>query len=229
MVMSFFRRSDDSGIDLIEAQVQRMVTDARHTFDLAMNALTGGSVASVGDEVRRTDRRINVTEMEIRRELVVHFSVHADGDATEMLVFMNMIKDLERIGDYNKNVFDLAEEGVSFVDADDLERILGFRDEISSRIALMGEILTTRDTERARAFIARGDVMRHEFDDLVTELVHSTSVANHAVPRALLYRFLKRITAHSLNVVTAVVMPVDRLDYIDEDGYGDKGGKGDQD
>ena len=223
MVMSFFRRSDDSGIDHIEAQVQRMVTDARHTFDLAMNALTGGSVASVGDEVRRTDRQINVTEMEIRRELVVHFSVHADGDATEMLVIMNMIKDLERIGDYNKNVFDLAEEGVSFMDADDLDRILGFRDEISSRIALMGEILTTRDSERARAFIARGNVMRHEFDDLVTELVHSTSVANHAVPRALLYRFLKRITAHSLNVVTAVVMPVDRLDYFDEDGYGEKG------
>ena len=216
MVMSFFRRPDDSGIDHIEAQVQRMVTDARHTFDLAMNAITGGSVASVADEVRRTDRQINVTEMEIRRELVVHFSVHAGGDATEMLVFMNMVKDLERIGDYNKNVFDLAEEGVSFSGADDLERILGFRDEISSRIALMGEILTVRDEERARAYIARSDELRREFDNLVNELVHSTEPALQAVPRALLYRFLKRITAHSLNVVTAVIMPVDRLDYYDE-------------
>ena len=216
MVMSFFRRSDDSGIDHIEAQVQRMVTDARHTFDLAMNAVTGGSVASVADEVRRTDRQINVTEMEIRRELVVHFSVHAGGDATEMLVFMNMVKDLERIGDYNKNVFDLAEEGVSFAEADDLERILGFRDEISSRIALMGEILTVRDEERARAYIARSDELRREFDALVNGLIHSTEPALHAVPRALLYRFLKRITAHSMNVVTAVVMPVDRLDYYDE-------------
>ncbi len=216
MVMSFFRRPDDSGIDHIEAQVQRMVTDARHTFDLAMNAVTGGSVASVADEVRRTDRQINVTEMEIRRELVVHFSVHAGGDATEMLVFMNMVKDLERIGDYNKNVFDLAEEGVSFAEADDLERILGFRDEISSRIALMGEILTVRDEERARAYIARSDELRREFDTLVNGLVHSTEPALHAVPRALLYRFLKRITAHSMNVVTAVVMPVDRLDYYDE-------------
>ncbi len=216
MVMSFFRRPDDSGIDHIEAQVQRMVTDARHTFDLAMNAITGGLVASVADEVRRTDRQINVTEMEIRRELVVHFSVHAGGDATEMLVFMNMVKDLERIGDYNKNVFDLAEEGVSFAGADDLERILGFRDEISSRIALMGEILTVRDEERARAYIARSDELRREFDNLVNELVHSTEPALHAVPRALLYRFLKRITAHSMNVVTAVVMPVDRLDYYDE-------------
>ena len=216
MVMSFFRRSDDSGIDHIEAQVQRMVTDARHTFDLAMNAVTGGSVASVADEVRRTDRQINVTEMEIRRELVIHFSVHGGGDATEMLVFMNMIKDLERIGDYNKNVFDLAEEGVSFAEADDLERILGFRDEISSRIALMGEILTVRDEERARTYIARGDELRREFDTLVAELVHSAEPGLHAVPRALLYRFLKRITAHSVNVVTAVVMPVDRLDYFDE-------------
>ena len=216
MVMSFFRRPDDSGIDHIEAQVQRMVTDARHTFDLAMNAVTGGSVASVADEVRRTDRQINVTEMEIRRELVVHFSVHAGGDATEMLVFMNMVKDLERIGDYNKNVFDLAEEGVSFAEADDLERILGFRDEISSRIALMGEILTVRDEERARAYIARSYELRREFDTLVNGLVHSTEPALHAVPRALLYRFLKRITAHSMNVVTAVVMPVDRLDYYDE-------------
>ncbi|MCH2422437.1 MAG: hypothetical protein MK196_04925 [Acidimicrobiales bacterium] len=216
MVMSFFRRPDDSGIDHIEAQVQRMVTDARHTFDLAMNAVTGGSVASVADEVRRTDRQINVTEMEIRRELVVHFSVHAGGDATEMLVFMNMVKDLERIGDYNKNVFDLAEEGVSFAEADDLERILGFRDEISSRIALMGEILTVRDEERARAYIARSDELRREFDTLVNGLIHSTEPALHAVPRALLYRFLKRITAHSMNVVTAVVMPVDRLDYYDE-------------
>ena len=216
MVMSFFRRPDDSGIDHIEAQVQRMVTDARHTFDLAMNAITGGLVASVADEVRRTDRQINVTEMEIRRELVVHFSVHAGGDATEMLVFMNMVKDLERIGDYNKNVFDLAEEGVSFAGADDLERLLGFRDEISSRIALMGEILTVRDEERARAYIARSDELRREFDNLVNELVHSTEPALHAVPRALLYRFLKRITAHSMNVVTAVIMPVDRLDYYDE-------------
>ena len=216
MVMSFFRRPDDSGIDHIEAQVQRMVTDARHTFDLAMNAVTGGSVAAVADEVRRTDRQINVTEMEIRRELVVHFSVHAGGDATEMLVFMNMVKDLERIGDYNKNVFDLAEEGVSFAEADDLERILGFRDEISSRIALMGEILTVRVEERARAYIARSDELRREFDTLVNGLVHSTEPALHAVPRALLYRFLKRITAHSMNVVTAVVMPVDRLDYYDE-------------
>ena len=216
MVMSFFR-SDEGGISQIESQVQRMIADARHTFDLAMNAVTGGAVETVADEVRRTDRQINVTEIEIRRELLVHISVHGAADAGEMLVFMNMIKDLERIGDYNKNIFDLALEGVSFSGDEDLEQILGFRDELSSRIVLMGEILDTRDEDRARAYIERGDHLRREFDGLVNELVHSTAPALVAVPRALLYRFLKRVAAHCANVVTAVVMPVDRLDYFDED------------
>ena len=217
MVMSFFRKPEEGGLEHIDAQVQRMINDARHTFDLAMNALTGGPVATVADEVRRTDRRINITEMEIRRELVVHASVHGGVDTPEVLVFMHMVKDLERIGDYNKNIFDLADEGVSLAEAPDLDRLLGYRDELSSRIALMGELLTTRDEDRARAYINRGDELRREFDDRINELVHSTEMAVVAVPRALLYRFLKRVTAHSLNVVSAVVMPVDRLDYFDED------------
>lgn len=217
MVMSFFRKPEEGGLEHVDAQVQGMINDARHTFDLAMNALTGGPVATVADEVRRTDRRINITEMEIRRELVVHASVHGGVDTPEVLVFMHMVKDLERIGDYNKNIFDLADEGVSLAEAPDLGRLLGYRDELSSRIALMGELLTTRDEDGARAYITRGDELRREFDDRINELVHSTEPAVVAVPRALLYRFLKRVTAHSLNVVSAVVMPVDRLDYFDED------------
>jgi hypothetical protein len=34
---------------------------------------------------------------------------------------------------------------------------------------------------------------------------------------ALAYRYLKRISAHSMNIITSVVMPLDHLDYFDED------------
>tara|TARA_Y100000746_G_scaffold94458_1_gene80532 strand:+ start:1277 stop:1945 length:669 start_codon:yes stop_codon:yes gene_type:complete len=216
MVMSFFRRPEESGLENIESQVQRMVNDARHTFDLALSAVTGGAVETVADEIRETDRQINATEVEIRRALLVHASVHGGIDTPEVLAFMNMIKDLERIGDYNKNIFDLAEEGVSFTESPELETILSLRDEVSSRISLMGEILSVRDEERARTYIERGDEMRKDFDRRVNELLHSTEEAVTAVPRALLFRFLKRVSAHSSNVVSAVVMPVDQLDYYDE-------------
>ena len=214
--MSFFRRPEESGLENIESQVQRMVNDARHTFDLALSAVTGGAVETVADEIRETDRQINATEVEIRRALLVHASVHGGVDTPEVLAFMNMIKDLERIGDYNKNIFDLAEEGVSFTESSELETILSLRDEVSSRISLMGEILSVRDEERARTYIERGDEMRKDFDRRVNELLHSTEAAVTAVPKALLFRFLKRVSAHSSNVVSAVVMPVDQLDYFDE-------------
>ena len=216
MVMSFFRRPEESGLENIESQVQRMVNDARHTFDLALNAVTGGAVETVADEIRETDRQINATEVEIRRALVVHASVHGGIDTSEVLAFMNMIKDIERIGDYNKNIFDLAEEGVSFTDSPELDSILSLRDEVSSRISLMGEILSVRDEQRARKYIERGDELRRNFDQRVNELLHSTEAAVTAVPKALLFRFLKRVSAHSSNVVSAVVMPVDQLDYFDE-------------
>ena len=54
------------------------------------------------------------------------------------------------------------------------------------------------------------------FDDLVDSLVTSDGAASEAVPRALFYRHLKRIVAHLMNLLTAVVVPVDRLDYLDE-------------
>ena len=34
MFMSFFRRPEESGLENIESQVQRMVNDARHTVEL---------------------------------------------------------------------------------------------------------------------------------------------------------------------------------------------------
>ena len=216
MVMSFFRRPEESGLENIESQVQRMVNDARHTFDLALSAVTGGAVETVADEIRETDRQINATEVEIRRALVVHASVHGGIDTSEVLAFMNMIKDIERIGDYNKNIFDLAEEGVSFTESPELDSILSLRDEVSSRISLMGEILSVRDEQRARTYIERGDELRRDFDQRVNELLHSTEAAVTAVPKALLFRFLKRVSAHSSNVVSAVIMPVDQLDYFDE-------------
>ncbi len=59
------------------------------------------------------------------------------------------------------------------------------------------------------------------FDELVNALVVSDRVARDAVPRALFYRHLKRIVAHLMNLLSAVVMPVDRLDYLDEPGIED--------
>jgi len=54
-------------------------------------------------------------------------------------------------------------------------------------------------------------------DDLVSAIVRGEDDRPHLVGRALAARYLKRVVAHLTNVLSAVVMPIDRLDYFDED------------
>lgn len=218
MVMEFFRSRDDEGFELVETQIAQMLSDGRHCFDAASNALLAGTDASiVGPDIRATDRRINETEQEVRRSLVVHASVHgAAADVALILKYMNVVKDIERVGDYAKNIFDLAAQGATFQESSDTAELVAYRDSVSLLIANTSRVFGERDTEQARKLVTEGDRLLDEFDEHVRELVESDIPARMGVPRALFYRYMKRIAAHLMNVLSAVVMPVDRLDYYDE-------------
>ena len=60
------------------------------------------------------------------------------------------------------------------------------------------------------------DAVLDEYDECVRTQLKSDAPAQEAVPRALLCRYLKRITGHLMNVITSLVMPLERLDYYDE-------------
>lgn len=219
MVLEFFRGGGDAQLEGIESQIQQMLLDNRHTFDAAINALVGGTDPStVGEDIRQTDRRVNKAERAIRRELIVHVSVHgASADQPLVLASMSIVKDAERIGDYAKNIFDLAHAGVDLSTSDDIEQLLGYRDTISNLIGESARVFGERDTDGAHSILQSGDDLLDEFDDLVIQQIRSDRPASEAVPRALLYRYLKRIAAHLMNILTSLVMPLDRLDYYDED------------
>lgn len=218
MVMRFFRGGGESRLEEVEADLQQMLADDRHSFDIATSALIGGAAVDVvGPDLRETDHRVNKLEREIRRKLVVHASVQEAVDIPAILVAMSIVKDVERIGDYAKNIFDIAAEGADFSGAEDRDELIAYRDRISRMITEAGDVYRNRNEELARDLISEGDRLQDEFDDLVHALVTADVRASEAVPRALFYRHLKRVVAHIMNVMTAVVMPLDKLDYFDED------------
>ncbi len=195
-----------------------MLADARHSFDLAASALLAGAqVDTVGPDVHSTDKRINATEREVRRELVVHVSVHqAATDVPMVLAYMAVAKDVERIGDYAKNIYDLAFQGIDLSAADDIDQLVSYRDRISLLISQTAKTFQTRATDEARSYISEADQLLDEFDNRIDELVSSDAPSSAGVPRALLLRYMKRITAHLMNVLSALTMPLDQLAYYDE-------------
>lgn len=218
MAFSFRREGDTERLDRIEDTLQRMIADDLHAFELALSALLGErSPHEIGAELRATDHRVNAAEREIRRELVVHASVQGAIDTPAILVYMSIVKDIERIGDYAKNLFDLATDGVDLSTGLYTGEITSFAAEIPAFLSRAAECFRDRDDEASKTLLSEGDALLDRFDARVSALVKEEHPDHQAVAVALAHRYLKRIVAHGMNVLSAVVMPVDRLDYFDED------------
>lgn len=216
MVMSFFRKSE-SGLEHVSHQTISMLGDARHSFDLASAAVLGGAdPTAVSADIEATDRRINEAEQQLRSELVVHVSVRGSGDIGLVLGYTLLLKKIERIGDQAKNIFELATEGVSLVGASDIEEFVTRREQISLMYAEAAELLVSQDEEAAREFVVRSRELNDQCGAKVREYMQSEEPGSWAVPRAILYRYWKRIVANLAGIVTAAIEPLQNIDYLDD-------------
>jgi phosphate uptake regulator len=218
VVFDFFRGSSGpQGIDAVEAQIVQMVRDSRTVFEASMAAVFGGGKSKeTKAEVRQTDQGINRAQQDVRRTLMLHASVQGDVDLPLVLTYMSVVKDAERIGDYAKNLYDLAKFGVNFEVAPDRAELEGYYKNVDRLLADAADAFEQSDSERAQQLIDKADGFLDDYDDHVRAAYESQGPASDAVARTLYYRFLKRITAHVMNLLTSLVMPVDRLDYYDE-------------
>jgi hypothetical protein len=216
MVMSFFRRSE-SGLEHVEHQTVAMLGDARHSFDLACAAVLGGAdVDSVAADIEATDERINHTEQQLRSELVVHISVRGTGDIGVVMGYTLLLKKIERIGDQAKNILDLARDGISLAAADDIDEFTALRQTISQMYAEAAELLTSQDITAARDFLARSLELNELCGGKVRGLLQSDQPGYWAVPRAVLFRYWKRIVANLAGIVTSAIEPLQNIDYLDD-------------
>ncbi|TVR24126.1 MAG: PhoU domain-containing protein [Ilumatobacter sp.] len=208
MVLSFFRRGD-SGMTHITSDIVAMLGEARHSFDVATGAvLDGGDVDIAAADVVATDDRINRAEYQIRRELIVHVSVHGAADIAQVLGYTLLVKKVERLGDQAKNILDLALEGVSLADAPDRAELEAARRSIIDLYDDVAAVLSEPDEARVAEVTRRGDALQAVHAAHVLELVHSDEPGRVAVPRAVLHRYLKRIVANLVGIAMTVTEPL---------------------
>ena len=209
------RPNAETSLDEIHREFLGMLDDGRHIFDAAANCLVGGTDPEViRADLFATDDRINRVEQSIRREIVVHGSVHGSPTFPGLLVMMSLVKDAERIGDYAKNLFDLAVKGGGFHDEEERRRLVDAKDRISKMLVRARSLCETQDVESARKFTWEADSVADECDSAIDRLLAfeggnpSTAVLTH--------RYFKRVVGHLSNIVSSIFMPVDKLDFFDE-------------
>jgi phosphate uptake regulator len=215
MVMNFFRGASD-GLEQVESEVAVMLASCRHSFDLAMSTLvTDADIAPLGDEIRSTDSKINAIEENVRRELLVHSAVQGGSDVGAVLSLLLVVKKLERVGDQAKNILNLAEAGVRFSGADDYDRFVAYRSRVSALFADAQTLLGQTDPDIA-AFVDGGTSLMDECEAVVISFLHDEGPGSYAVPRAMLFRYLKRTVANILGTIVTTVDGVDRTSDDDD-------------
>jgi phosphate uptake regulator len=182
-----------AGLERIRDQLLDMLDADRRTFDLACTALLAGAeVDSVRRQVSDSDHQVNQLVQQVRRELVVHASTHgALVEVPTLLLYMSIVKDVERIGDYAKNILDIARAGGDLSTAsDDRGDLHGYRDRVSALISEVRQVFAEQDAGRATALLTEWREVSRELDGRVAALVTAAAPASQAVPRALYYRYL---------------------------------------
>jgi phosphate uptake regulator len=196
-----------------EALIMLKASHAMHVDAVSALHEKGVMVADIYER----DRHLNKYERNVRRKILTHFSVSPKPDLNMGLVVTSIVIDIERIGDYTKNIVELAvglpeefDGGELAAEFDELERVIG---EMFENIvpALEGpDEQIAREIIRSHKSVA-GRVERG------LQLLRSDQVlkgrSGQAVTAALYLRYLKRVSAHLRNIATSVVNPFHRIGF----------------
>ena len=205
-------------LDSIDAKLSEMLTNSMHAYDITMNCLLGDTnLETVRDDLYNTDKAINELHREVRREMIIHSAVNSRNlDIPLLLSYMTMSKDIERIGDYCKNLFEIAETGNSFAKGDDLDTYMELKNDIGKLIVYLQSCLNLDDESKVQDLITLGSSLNNDLDEKITALLEDKEKIQYPVATTLSYRYLKRIVSHIINAATAIIMPTDQIDYLDE-------------
>ena len=212
-MLSIFRDADH--IENVETELKLMLGHCREMFTLASDAVFGvRSADDVQNELWDLDKQLNRTERSIRRELLVHGTVRGgEVDQGLVLAYMSVAKDIERIGDYCKNIWDLAHLGINLGSDPDTPDLKEQAAAVAELLGLGSKVFVEQDQKAVHEMIPRIWALGKHFDIEISKHVTSEEPGHFAAPRALLFRHMKRIASHLSNILSSVVMPVDRLDF----------------
>lgn len=213
-------RADNWSNELVEKITEMLELSSKMFTYAAAVLIDGAPDDDPQGRIYDRDKRINKLERKIRRRVVSRLSATSGGaDVPTALIFMNVVKDAERLGDYVKNLHEIR---AMMPARPDLELYRQHLAEPAARIrdvyAKTRQAFADSDGELAGEVIklARAEGRGHEAQ--IRVITTSDMHTQDAVCIVLVLRFFKRLVAHMSNIASTVVMPVDLIDFYDEPG-----------
>ena len=210
-----FRKKD--GIDEIFENTHDILSKEYRMFLTVTRTLREKNHCDTEIDIRKEDKKINKFQMEARRKIFTNLAISGPEHLNAGLVLMCIINDIERIGDYFKNIVELAKTHPKRLKGGDSEKkVQRIEKKILKIFELTIEAFRDRDEDRAREAMNIHSKVTGDIDVLVHQLLKNRVGglnAGEAVALTLYLRFSKRITSHLTNIASSVVNPLERIGY----------------
>lgn len=199
------------------SECYQMIDICDEMLRAAVESLRERDDASMDIDIYKMDKRLNSFERDVRRKVMTHLALGHTADLASGLTLVSIVIDLERIGDYTKNIYDLAVHHPTRLDAGEFESQLDRIETVAlENFRRTAKAFKSGDVDEARSLMHdyKEDISARvrEVEAKLVEGSTTLPVAD-AVSLALYLRFLKRISAHSRNLVSSLVNPLDRIGY----------------
>ena len=210
--------SDRDPLSEVSDDFAKMLDLTQNMTHLAGQIFFGEEEKSARDQVLRLDIQVNELERVIRRALLVHLAVPGNSaDVPYSLLLMSLVKDVERLGDYAKNLAEIVDiRPEPHPEGQVLSELMAIRQNVAVAYQSCAKVVTSAQRKEATELIRRGRETARRCDQLITGIGSSDYDAATTTAFILGTRYYKRINAHVLNVLSSVVMPLDKVDYYDE-------------
>mgnify|MGYP001177364667 FL=1 len=188
-------------------------------FTDSVNALRSGEKNKVIKSIKLRDEEINQYHRDIRKKVVTYYSVSKDvTNINSGLVLINMVVDIERVGDYTKNILDLAKYYPKKLRSEKISEDLRIIEQaVIERFQNTVKAVEEMDEIAAKELIKS---YRSDLGKLSDNLVASSISGDlkigeeHMASSMVLYaRYLKRIGAHLKNITSVVINPFESFGY----------------
>ena len=210
----------DNSLNLALRESYEMLGKTHSMFRASVNLLRDVATARMTLDIYEEDRSINAYQIQVRRRVLRYLAIAGTVDLVPGLVLTSIVIDIERIGDYTKNISELATTYPGKLDCGKFEHRVGQIEQIVER--LFGEIrsiLESSDRHAASRLIDETSRVRKDADRIIAELVKEddeTMGRAQTAAVALYVRYLKRVAAHLLNILSSVVSPFERIGYREQ-------------
>ena len=168
-------------------------------------------------KVKETDKKVNSYEREVRRMVFNHLAVMGTADLPSGLALICIIIDIERIGDYAKNMVELALEHPGKLHGGEFEeKISRIEGALGDNFIQAKKCFEREDADFALELLEKYAWVNDVCDEIVEDVVKERDEnirPGDAAALALYTRWLKRINSHLRNITTSVVNPFDRIGF----------------